>query len=75
MTRLRRADRRRTLPGFEELPRNAGDDDPVVFDHEVQYTQVFEELPRNAGDDDVPYLQRYCGCPDGLRRTAPQRRG
>ena len=37
---------------FEELPRNAGDDDAVLFPHGKLTILSFEELPRNAGDDD-----------------------
>ena len=37
---------------FEELPRNAGDDDDVARAIVAGIDNGFEELPRNAGDDD-----------------------
>ena len=37
---------------FEELPRNAGDDDNSDVIRFPCVAASFEELPRNAGDDD-----------------------
>ena len=38
--------------GFEEPPRNAGDDDESRLDLILILDILFEEPPRNAGDDD-----------------------
>ena len=43
------------LSFFEELPRNAGDDDSTSMAPLLVARVGFEELPRNAGDDDWRY--------------------